>query len=505
MRLIFIFTLLCFYMPSVFSQELKLILDHKDGFKFIQESHNISFARDKRGVLGIYLDKYRGVLDYNNVDFRLEIENDNIVKDAALNYLIDPSNVRISNSFHNISGNSLIFYSSRNMLKLKPVTKKAFFYSGNVISDFTIQFWVYRSTSITGEVIVSWNGYKNIKGVWVDQAIRLESEGGTFVWNFNNVFLNDNGEPIRVKLKSDDDFIPKEWHLHTVRYSQKDGLLEYLIDSKPQAIEYITADRREGFGYLLNIGNFIDFTLGQYFTGAIESFEIHKSFEEVHNAFFSRDKGYIITEPIELSKAYSQILSIEFDTLKPKDTDIFYYYRLDNKIFYGIDKNGEVKKNLTGDWIPFNPNNGFPKFDVSKYIQLKVEFYPNGNPLESPSLYSMVVTYIPEAAPFPPLITKAVPGSGEILIEWFPVISSNIGGYYIYIGVSPCNYHGNAGSILKSPIDVGNQTSFKITGLENGRLYYISVASYNLDKSVNEASFSKEISVRPMEFFKQYE
>lgn len=178
---------------------------------------------------------------------------------------------------------------------------------------------------------------------------------------------------------------------------------------------------------------------------------------------------------------------------------------MDNKVFYETGKNGEIKKNLTGDWIYFDPKNGFPKFNVSKYIQIKAEFYPSGDPVESPALYGMIVAYIPEAAPFPPLITKAVPGSGEILIEWFPVINSNIGGYYIYIGVSPGNYHGKAGSIFTSPIDVGNQTSFRITGLENGRLYYISVASYNLDKSVNEASFSKEISVRPMEFFEQYE
>lgn len=294
MRLIFIFVLFCSCIASVFSQELKLILNAKDGFKFIQEAHNVSFAKGNRDVLGIYLDRYKGILDFNSVDFRLEIEKDNIVKDAALNYFVDSSNAKISNSFHNISGNSLIFYSSRNTIKFKPLTKKAFFYSGNVISDFTIQFWAYRSTSVTGEVIVSWNGYKNIKGVWLDQAIRLESEGGTFVWNFNNVFLNNNGEPIKIKLKSDDDFIPKEWHLHTVRYKQKDGLLEYLIDSKPQAIEYVTADKREGSGYLLNIGNFIDFALGQYFTGAIENFEIHKSFEDVSNAFFQEIRDILL-------------------------------------------------------------------------------------------------------------------------------------------------------------------------------------------------------------------
>ncbi|UER67632.1 fibronectin type III domain-containing protein [Borrelia sp. BU AG58] len=505
MRLVFAFLLFFVCARGVFPQELKLVLDSKDGFKFIQESHNVSFEKDNRGIIGIYLDRHKGALDSSSVDLRLEIEEGNLLKDNSLNYFVDSNKAKISNSFHNISGSSLIFYSGRNTVKLKPLTRKAFFYSGNVISDFTIQFWLYRTTSVTGEIVVNWNGYKNIKNTWLDQAIRLESEGGAFVWSFNNVFLNEKGDPIKVKIKSDDDFVPKEWHLHTIRYRQKEGLLEYLIDSRPQAIEYITSDRREGSGYLLNIGNFVDFNLGQYFTGAIENFEIHKSFEEVGNAFFSRSKGYIITEPIKLSKDYSQIISIDFDSTKPKDTEIVYYYRLDNKVFYGANESGEIRKNLEGDWIHFDPIVGFPDSNVSKYIQIKVEFYPNGNPLDSPALYSMMITYIPEVAPFPPVITKAIPGSGEVLLEWVPVINSNIMGYYVYIGVSPGNYYVKSGGVLSSPIDVGNNTSFKITGLEDGRLYYISVASYGLDKGVNEASFSKEISVRPMEIFKKYE
>ncbi len=117
----------------------------------------------------------------------------------------------------------------------------------------------------------------------------------------------------------------------------------------------------------------------------------------------------------------------------------------------------------------------------------------------------MSITYVPEAAPFPPVITKVIPGSREVFIEWIPVVNSSVEGYYIYIGVVSGNYHGKTDGVLTSPIDVGNQTSFKITGLEDGRLYYISIAAYNLDKSVNKTSFSKEISVRPMEIFKKYE
>ena len=118
MRLIFTFLLffLCIY--GALAQELKLILDSKDGFKFIQESHNISFEKDSRGILGIYLDRHKGILDFNNIDLRLEIEKDNLLKDTSLNYFVDSNNVKISNSFHNISGNSLIFIQVEILLNL---------------------------------------------------------------------------------------------------------------------------------------------------------------------------------------------------------------------------------------------------------------------------------------------------------------------------------------------------------------------------------------------------
>nr|WP_267510408.1 fibronectin type III domain-containing protein [Borreliella afzelii] len=505
MRLILMLLLFFLCFSSLLSQELKLILDSKKNFKFIQDSSNITFERDVRGLLGVYLDRYKAVLDLNNIDLRLEIGRDNKLKDTSSNYLVSAKSLRVSNEFRNVSNGSLIFYSNQNSVKFKPLTKKAFFFSGNTVSDFTIKFWVYRTTSVTGEIIFSWDGYKNINNLWVDQSIRLESDEGNFVWVLNNVFLKDNKNPIKIRMKSNDDFIPKKWHLHTLRYRQRDGILEYLIDSKPQAIEYVTDDKKEGSGYLLSIGNFIDFTLGTYFTGAVENLEIHKSFEEVSNAFFSKNMGYIITEPIKLSKYYSQILSFDVDSNVPKDTEIVYYYRLDNKVFYDTDSYGNIKKNLTGAWIHFDPKKDFPDSKISKYIQIKVEFYPSGDSVSSPSLYSMSITYVPEAAPFPPVITKVIPGSREVFIEWIPVVNSSVEGYYIYIGVASGNYHGKTSGVLTSPIDVGNQTSFKITGLEDGRLYYISIAAYNLDKSVNKTSFSKEISVRPMEIFKKYE
>lgn len=40
----------------------------------------------------------------------------------------------------------------------------------------------------------------------------------------------------------------------------------------------------------------------------------------------------------------------------------------------------------------------------------------------------MSITYVPEAAPFPPVITKVIPGSREVFIEWIPVVNSSVEG-----------------------------------------------------------------------------
>lgn len=69
-------------------------------------------------------------------------------------------------------------------------------------------------------------------------------------------------------------------------------------------------------------------------------------------------------------------------------------------------------------------------------------------------------------------------------VSWDPNTESDLAGYKIYYGVNSHNYD--------NVIDVGNVTSFTVTGLTAGVTYYFAVTAY--DFSNNESGFSAEVS-----------
>lgn len=81
-----------------------------------------------RGLLGIYLDRYKAVLDLNNIDLRLEIGRDNKLKDTSSNYLVSAKSLRVSNEFRNVSNGSLIFIQIKILLSLSHLQRKRSFF-----------------------------------------------------------------------------------------------------------------------------------------------------------------------------------------------------------------------------------------------------------------------------------------------------------------------------------------------------------------------------------------
>ncbi len=71
----------------------------------------------------------------------------------------------------------------------------------------------------------------------------------------------------------------------------------------------------------------------------------------------------------------------------------------------------------------------------------------------------------------------------EALLGWDANTEADLGGYKVYVGTASLTYD--------PPIDVGNQTSYTVTGLGTGT-YYFSVTAY--DTSGNESSFSNEVT-----------
>jgi chitodextrinase len=83
--------------------------------------------------------------------------------------------------------------------------------------------------------------------------------------------------------------------------------------------------------------------------------------------------------------------------------------------------------------------------------------------------------------------TLAQTPNGTAILTWDPVTAPNLAGYRIYYGTAPGTYLQPTGL----GIDVGNVTSYTVTGLGSGTRYYFAATAYDTFNS--ESVFSNEV------------
>ncbi|ACL69174.1 glycosyl hydrolase [Halothermothrix orenii] len=86
--------------------------------------------------------------------------------------------------------------------------------------------------------------------------------------------------------------------------------------------------------------------------------------------------------------------------------------------------------------------------------------------------------------PVEPNLNSATAGDGEVSLSWDSV--SGVTGYNLHYGTSSGSY--------SVTIDVGNSTSYTVTGLNNNTTYYFAVTAYNDN---GESGYSNELSATP--------
>jgi hypothetical protein len=204
--------------------------------------------------------------------------------------------------------------------------------------------------------------------------------------------------------------------------------------------------------------------------------------------------GTAITDVIDLKYYDSRILQISSSEELPGEPRINYFYRISNQYF--------------------SPNSGYPSWkqilpedqlspDVKgRWIQIMAELFPDGTGEKTPKLSELQLSYNKNLPPQPPGFVTTVAEDGNVILRWKPVNDSDIAGYKIYYGNSPGNYFGTGSDSGNSPIDGGNLNSFSINGLQNGKLYYFAVTSYDNAEIPQESIFSTETSARPSTIFR---
>ena len=76
--------------------------------------------------------------------------------------------------------------------------------------------------------------------------------------------------------------------------------------------------------------------------------------------------------------------------------------------------------------------------------------------------------------------------ASDVTLAWDPNPEPDIAGYKVH--------YGTYSRLYNQTIDVGNWTSCIVSGLQDGKTYYISVTAY--DTSGNESAYSGEITYR---------
>jgi hypothetical protein len=391
---------------------------------------------------------------------------------------------------------------------ITPRTDAALFAAGHNIADFSIEFFLFPNELSSGQVIIVWEadtgGNANNK-----QTITCGSSHNQIYWTFENFWFTADRKPLpKITLTSHAAVTPKSWSHHLIRFNSHTGLLEYAVDGEDRALCYTTANGEEdGEVYTPVVGRSGVFLVGSDFDGIIDDISIYQMrLRRPHSGRYANERARIVTQPLDMGAPNSTVLNIDATGgLVTLGTRMANHYQ-DNGAFT-FDNGAQIqffartsndKYNFTSPWRTFNPGDSFLTF-TGHYIQIACDFYASGDKESAPYLSSMAVTYKPLGFPPAPQHLAAVAHDGRVTLSWRERKLSGVAGYILYYGTRSGEYFGEGATQGASPIVLGHITTITLDNLQNGTLYYFTVASYDMAGPAHAGAFSREVSARPLE------
>jgi len=411
-----------------------------------------------------------------------------------------------------------------------PQASSALFSPGNNIRDFSLEFWLHPLNMENGEQILQWvsdrpiRPYQRVPAAaaaldFAFQRILVMSSRNRLQWTFTNFFSSpDRATSIDVTLSGVTPLVPRTWSHHLIRFDAETGMLEYLVNGRPEAIVHVTSTGRErGEVYTPITGENGSFILGGNFTGMMDEFRIHGSF--VPGATTRRyplGGGRIETRAIDLGPGNNQVLMLEASggRASVRDARASTEFRRNGRFRFADDSEMQFFIRASNNpfrwdspWQSVTPGQDIAGSVVGRYVQLAVDFYPSADGETSPYLEEVSIVFLRDEPPLPPTRLVAVAMDGAVHLTWRHSPNRNTQGYLIYYGTTDNEFFGEGASLGPSPISVGMRNSVVIEGLQNGTLYFFRVAAYSslgsnhlLDESVSPhvGEFSNEARARPL-------
>jgi hypothetical protein len=411
-------------------------------------------------------------------------------------------------------------------LVIVPRDSGALFAAGRRFRDFSLEFWLYPLNMENGEQILAWSSSRpKIRGGYYFQHIRCSVLKNRLAWNFGDFFTSPGGEETRnVSLNGSSTVVPKHWSHHLIRFDADLGLLEYLVNGSTEAIAYVTNTGTEGGEvYTPMTGQGGEFILGRGYTGLLDEFRIHGSYEGEPGREFGLEGGIrkyppaggrLETRAFDLGAESGAVLRLEALGgrislgANVQANDYAGRGRLsfadDSAIQFFMRTGDNPYRWSEADWQVVEAGTELPPVFQGRYVQVAANLYPSADGETSPYLEELRIVYRPNEPPRPPVRLSVRAGDGGVELSWRNPPGERPDGYLVYYGAARGEYFGTGILQGPSPIDAGKRSTLHLEGLDNGILYFFAVASYRIIPGSGKANerligeFSQEVTARPL-------
>lgn len=412
------------------------------------------------------------------------------VRDHAGRYAVEARSIELTGEHRARGRAGAHFAGPESAIVLEP-NPNALFATGRQWSSFSLSFWLYPLTLSDGEELFEWRARIAPTLNSDEQVFSVTVEERRLQILFDNFFAVPGSGAIDVALSGMHGLIPRTWSYHVIRFDARSGLLEYLVDGRPEDATHVSASRSEdGTVFLPEIATYpaTGLRIGGGFRGVVD--DVVLSGDLVGDDVASRytTTGIIESSVFDLGSPAALVTGVSSQTESPRMSDVTLYVRSSDV--------RATATSLAAEWIPVI--DGVPEqLQPGRFVQVRAELYPGFGGEVSPVLSSITVQYDADELPSAPSAVVATPGDGSIMLEWLPVPESDVRGYLVYYGDRPGRYFGEDAAAGPSPLDVGPVTSVILDGLVNGTLYYLSVAAYDAAGTAEDLRLSREVTARP--------
>ncbi len=479
--------------PVSTAAERTIILGTDDEWRTVSVEQGARLEPGRRGYLDLTLDRYRHEPE-PTTELLLHFD-ETPLRDAAGRHDVVGGSQELTRTAHRRGSGALLVDGPEDRIELEPHAGSAFT-PGRQWGDFTFEFWFYPVSLNEGGAILRWSAREGAAHDFRVQEVSIEIARGTTRARFENFFVRPDGRPISFVLEGPPRLIPRSWAHHVIRFNGRTGLIEYLVDGRPSDLTHISeSGRQDGTVYYPRIASHRGdgLVLADGFVGSIDELRIESRFvEDLLDHDYPPRGGTLLTDYLDLGSSGARLARIDAIYDAPHLSDVFLSYRL-------AERRGDHP--APDGWVPVVP--GERIFGArGRFLQLRLELYPDTRAGVPPRLSEIVVAYEPADPPLPPTGLRAVPNDGAVTLEWAETREPDIAGYLVYYGDQSGRYFGTDGSLGPSPVDVGRATSVTIDGLANGTLYFFAVQAYGRFDDRASAELSPEVAARPAKVYR---